>query len=371
MRFFIAVLFQLIWVAKAQVTIQIVSIPAHTPVNSSFYLAGNFNNWNPADSNYRFVKMGNLYQAIIHKPLQLLEFKVTRGSWTTCEGDSSGVSIPNRTYTYKAGDKHQIVIRGWEAQHKIQSTAGNGVSVLSEEFDIPQLGVKRRVWIYLPQGYSQYPQQSYPVMYMHDGQNVFDQATSFSGEWGVDETLTELERQGKQACIVVAVDNGGISRLDEYSPYQTARGGGKGEQYVLFLVNTLKPYIDSHYRTKPDRNNTIIAGSSMGGYISLYATVRYPQVFGKAGIFSPAFGFSDSIYTTDNFTRNLNRNSFYLVGGEKEYEHMAPSMYRMRDELIKAGCKQENIKVKVDADGTHIESYWRTQFRLFYEWCMP
>jgi predicted alpha/beta superfamily hydrolase len=117
---------------------------------------------------------------------------------------------------------------------------------------------------------------------MHDGQNVFDEATSAYGEWGVDEALDTLGTRYKE-IMVVAIDNSGDKRINEYSPYDMEKyGKGEGDQYVDFLVQTLKPYIDKHYRTKKDEKNTFIAGSSMGGLISFYAILKYPKVFGGA-----------------------------------------------------------------------------------------
>ena len=129
-------------------------------------------------------------------------------------------------------------------------------SILSDAFDMPQLGRARRVWLYLPPDYESNPERRYPVLYMHDGQNVFDEATSYAGEWGVDETLDAMHAAGELSVIVVAVDHGVERRFDEYSPWNNAQyGGGEGDEYVDFLVETLKPYVDAHYRTLPDRAN--------------------------------------------------------------------------------------------------------------------
>ena len=172
------------------------------------------------------------------------------------------------------------------------------VKLLSNNFYMPQLNKNRRIWIYLPNDYETNTNKRYPVLYMHDGQNCFDKTTAFAGEWGIDETLNYKEKNGDKGCIVVAIDNGGASRLDEYSPYVNSQyGGGKGDDYLDFLALTLKPFIDSAYRTFPDKNNTAMAGSSMGGLITMYALFKYPNIYGKAGIFSPAFWFSNQLYT--------------------------------------------------------------------------
>ena len=156
----------------------------------------------------------------------------------------------------------------------------------------PQLHNKRDIVVYLPPSYDQGGRR-YPVLYMHDGQNLFDSATSFAGEWGVDDMLEQMAHEEGLEMIVVAIPNAGAGRLDEYSPFtDDHRGGGKGTQYVNFIANTLKPQIDATFRTLPERKATGIMGSSMGGLISLYAYFKRDDVFGFAGVMSPSFWFA-------------------------------------------------------------------------------
>ena len=155
----------------------------------------------------------------------------------------------------------------------------------------PQLENNRPLLVYLPPSYEG-SSRRYPVLYMHDGQNLFDRATSFAGEWQVDETLEALAKEGIEA-IVVGIPNMGRERMHEYSPFPDAdHGGGRGDRYLAFLVETLKPRIDQDFRTLPDRANTGIMGSSMGGLISLYGFFRHPEVFGLAGVVSPSLWFA-------------------------------------------------------------------------------
>src|SRR5688572_7394439 len=165
-------------------------------------------------------------------------------------------------------------------------TLAENAYILDEAFYMPQLQRSRRIWLYLPPEYSA-SGKSYPVIYMHDGQNLFDATTAFGGaEWGIDETLNTV----KNKCIIVGIDNGGAKRINEYNFYDNEQhGAGEGRAYVSFIVDTLKPYIDKTYRTLADRDHTFTAGSSLGGLISFYAAMWYPQVFGGGGIFSPAF----------------------------------------------------------------------------------
>ena len=159
----------------------------------------------------------------------------------------------------------------------------------------------RNVTVWLPPGYDDQPGRSWPVLYMHDGQNLFDASKAFSGEWGVDEHITRLDSTGQiDTPIVVGVWNTPL-RLREYVPadliaalpadmredVQAIYGGPPlSDQYLRFLVEELKPAIDRDFRTRPDCACTTIMGSSMGGLISLYAMMKYPSVFGRAGCLS-------------------------------------------------------------------------------------
>ena len=156
----------------------------------------------------------------------------------------------------------------------------------------PELRNQRKLYVYLPPSYAQ-SDRHYPVIYMQDGQNLFDQALSYAGEWQVDETMEALSREGIEA-IVVGVPNAGVRRIDEYSPFkdQRLRKGGRGDWYVAFLANTVKPLIDRDFRTLPEREHTGVLGSSMGGLISLYALFCRPEVFGFAGAMSPSLWFA-------------------------------------------------------------------------------
>ncbi|OUJ72627.1 alpha/beta hydrolase [Hymenobacter crusticola] len=256
-----------------------------------------------------------------------------------------------------------------EAQVKASTRTPN-VTVLTDSFSIPQLNRERRVWLYLPNDYAT-SQRRYPVLYLQDGQNMFDEATSFVGEWGVDETLSQLQQSGQdQGCIVVAVDNDGQRRLDEYSPWRNEKlGGGEGDAYVDFLVKTLKPYIDANYRTLPGREHTGIAGSSMGALISLYGGLKYQDVFSKVGLFSPAFWFAQQpLFAFVKAAKIRQSTRFYFVAGAQEGPTMVPLMAAMRDSLCQVGAAQKDISYQVRPDGKHSEWFWRREFSAAYQW---
>jgi predicted alpha/beta superfamily hydrolase len=250
----------------------------------------------------------------------------------------------------------------------IQHTVSKNVTVIDTAFFIPQLKRTRRVWIYLPESYNASRLKKYPVLYMHDGQNVFDEATSFAGEWGVDEALDSLTEKTKE-CIVVAVDNGGDKRMNEYNPYDHKKfGKGEGDKYVDFLVKTLKPFIDKKYRTLKDRPNTFIAGSSMGGLISLYAVLKYPKIFGGAGVFSPAFWVAPALYNEiKKKTGAVNAKVYFMAGGQ-ESETMVQDMLKAFDAMRK--LSKSKMTTVIRSEGKHNEATWRKEFPEFYNWMM-
>lgn len=355
----------------AQVTLIVDAIPSNTPAGDDIHLAGNFNTWDPGSSSHILQSNGaGQFVITLTGAPQMMEYKFTRNSWTTVEGDANGSTRPNRTYTLTGGTDtiyHQIL--SWEdLGGGGNSTANAGVRIMDPAFYMPQLNKNRKIWIYLPSDYDT-STKSYPVLYMHDGQNLFDVQTSFSGEWQVDETLRQLEQAGNYGVIVVGIENGGGSRLDEYSPWvHPTYGGGDGDKYVRFLTETLKPHIDSIYRTMPGRETTGIAGSSMGGLISYYAGMAYQDKFGKVGVFSPSFWFSSEV---NSFTTNAGKqenNRFYFLAGANEGSNMVVNMQGIYNQLQNLGFRSTDLNYIVKSDGQHAEWFWAREFGNAYEW---
>ncbi|MFZ4464681.1 MAG: alpha/beta hydrolase-fold protein [Bacteroidales bacterium] len=357
-------------VSNSQVTFIINSLPASTPDGSSFYIAGSFNNWNPGDDAYKLVLNSSSKPEITLPPgTGSIEFKFTRGSWESCEGTSGGGQIANRNFTYGNGQTVQISIAGWEDNGGGSggSTAASNVHIISDNFEMPQLNRTRRVWIYLPPDYET-SGKNYPVLYMHDGQNVFDIKTSYAGEWKVDESLNHLFADHYEVPIVVAVDNGGGLRIDELSPWRNPNyGGGDGEKYMEFMVETLKPYIDQNYRTQTNASSTALMGSSLGGFISHYAMLAYPEIYSKYGIFSPAYWFSDSVVTSTQ-TEYQAHGRVYMMAGDNEGEGVVQDMQQMADILRNKGLSADDLHVKVVPGGQHNEALWQSQFEEAIIW---
>jgi predicted alpha/beta superfamily hydrolase len=354
----------------AQLTLRVTAIPANTPPGDDIFVAGNFNGWDPGAAAYQLQHQGGqVYELTFNPAAGNLQFKFTRGSWQTVEGNASGSFLPNRTYNYSGGaDTLALQILSWEGSSG--STAASNVSILSSSFYMPQLERSRRVWIYLPPDYET-SAKDYPVLYLQDGQNVFDASTAFAGEWEVDESLNRLFEEGDEGIIVVAIDNGGANRINEYSPWvNPAYGGGQGAAYVDFIVETLKPHIDANYRTRPEREHTGIMGSSLGGLISLYAAIEHQEVFGKAGVFSASFWFSDQSYAHVSSTGKQAQMRIYLIAGQLEGSSGAQiaDMNTMYNTLRAAGFGEEEVLATPHADGQHSEWYWAREFPAAYEW---
>ncbi|MBN8430401.1 alpha/beta hydrolase [Microbulbifer salipaludis] len=228
---------------------------------------------------------------------------------------------------------------------------------------------ERHYRVYLPTDYA-HSDKRYPVLYMHDGQNLFDDATSYVGEWGVDESLNQLAADCGLEAIVVGIDHGDQLRMTELNPYDNARfGKGEGDAYVDFLVQELKPRIDREYRTLPDREHTLIMGSSMGGLISNHAINRYPEVFGSAGLFSPSYWIAPQIFAATEANPALKDTRIYLVAGGKEGESMTRGFVQMQT-LLQQNASADTWQAKLDAEGEHNEAFWQGEFPQAIRWML-
>ncbi len=358
---------------RAQYMVRIVVSSVATKPQDEIFIAGNFNDWNPADLKSKLKPFGgNRRVLVMNIDTGHYEFKFTRGSWDKVETTAKGDDIDNRIADVKGDTTINITIAGWKdaAPEKPKpNTASANVHVIDTAFFMPQLNRYRRIWIYLPPSYNKLKTNTYPVLYMQDGQNLFNEQTAFAGEWGIDETLDSMAKKGNKECIVVGIDNSNVKRMNEYNPYDDAKyGKGEGKQYIEFIATTLKPFIDKNYRTQKDAPHTFIAGSSMGALISLYALVQYPDVFGGAGVLSPSFWLTPQLYTDVANVKWQKKFRIYLYAGEKESASMIRDMQKMYNILKgKNCCEMQDITFPL---GQHNEKYWRQEFPDFYRWLL-
>lgn len=355
----------------AQFSVRLIVNTVATKANDDIYVAGNFNNWNPKDENYKLKPFGGSRKSIVLKNMApgTYAFKFTRGGFDKVETLSDGRDISDRVLEVNNDISLEFDIPGWKDEYPDKPkrySASPQVRLLDTAFNMPQLNRKRKIWIYLPKGYST-AAKNYPVLYMQDAQNLFNDQTAFAGEWGVDECLDTLQQQLKKECIVVAIEHAGEKRINEYNPWDHPQyGKGEGKAYAEFLAKTLKPYIDSKYRTYKSAENNYVLGSSMGGLISLYTVLQYPEVFGGAGVFSPSLQLSNDIYQmAENFS-TASMPAFYLYSGSKEATNAVPNLQKMSDILQKK--QRFIIRTVINPLGQHNETYWKQEFKDFYKW---
>ena len=240
----------------------------------------------------------------------------------------------------------------------------------------------RDVLVYLPPGYDADKRKRYSVLYLHDGQNLFDGATSFikGAEWGVDETAQRLITEGAiEPIIIVGVYNTGKDRVDEYTPTVDARHkvGGKADLYGKMLVEELKPFIDSEYRTRRDAKHTGLGGSSLGGLVSLYLALKYPQTFGRVLVVSPSVWWDDKMIVREvEALKKRPRLRVWLDMGTKEGGNEAEEHTRnardLRDALVRKGWKDGSDLKYFEAEGAeHNERAWAARVEPMFRFLFP
>lgn len=247
-----------------------------------------------------------------------------------------------------------------------QSTASSNVSRFT--IDAPQLDTNRQIWVYLPSSYNS-GAQKYPVLYLQDAQNLFDQSTSFSGEWRVDEILDSL----KTEMIVVGIEHGGEKRIEELTPYPHPEyKGRKADLYLDFILTSLIPEIKQRYRVTTGPESTFIGGSSLGGLFAYYSVLKHPEIFGKGLIFSPSLWYNEEIFDFTEMAdiKKIRDNKLYIRAGDSESETMIPLMFRIRQQLIDKGYFPCNIYARAIPEGKHNEKFWSSLFPDAVMWLL-
>lgn len=338
------------------------------------YVAGNFNDWNPGDPAHVMQSVGpgryRIHLSIDPNRFPALEYKYTRGDWDSVEIDRWGIYAENRRLTLHPGHQvHWDEVPYWLREGATYSpTSLPRVEILDEAFEIPQLIRTRRITALLPADYDE-TDRRYPVLYLQDGQNLFDDFAPY-GSWGLRRHLAFMKEKGLGELIVVAIDHADGERMSEFTPsFRTRLGRGQGKQYVRFLADTLKPYVDRHFRTLPDRAHTGIGGSSLGGLISIYAGLMYPEVYSKLMIFSPSLWVMPRIPVHLISVDAEFQGRIYLYGGRAESRNMVPNLERFRSHL--SGHLPDNAitwKLSIDPEGQHNEARWGKEFPCAANW---
>lgn len=362
----------------AQDTVKVrisVKVPGYTPKNAEVFIVGDkpeLGSWDPGKVRLSRNGDGSYGIELNALPGSVLEYKYTRGSWETVEKGRDFSELDNRRAAVTGAAAINDTVLNWtDKKAAAKKHTLTGTLKYHRGFSSRILKNKRSLLVWLPDSYAAAKSRRYPVIYMHDGQNVFDGATSFMGaEWEADEAAAALAN-GKPPleAIIVGIDNN-ADRVDEYTPHRDAAlGGGKGRDYAEFVVKEVKPFIDAHYRTLSGRENTAVAGSSLGGLISLYLILEYPGAFSKAAVLSP------SLYWAGGSLLDLAKNKadpgkmrIWLSMGTEEGDSSAEAKNltesvldsrKLRDILLGKGfVENKDLVYFEEAGGRHNEKYW-------------
>lgn len=336
------------------------------------YLSGNFNNWTTKDFRYKMEKVsdGKYEFDFPDKPefKGELVYKFTKGDWSEVEIDSDGNRTPNRHWNDSEPLRIEEVAKWRKNWLPYRPSQLPQIRLISEEFEIPQLNKTRKIWALLPHDYDT-SEEHYPVLYLQDAQNLFNEDAEF-GNWQIDKKLAVMSDYGIGKVIIIAVEHGADERLKEYNVGKTVLGQGLGKQYIRFITETLKPYVDQNFRTKASREFTGIGGSSMGGLVSIYSGLMYPEVFGKLMIFSPSLWVSPKIKLGFLDLLDPQETRMYLYAGGSESASMVDDVKKFHSRLLKRKSLQGKIfmRLSINELGKHNESYWSDEFPKAIEW---
>ncbi len=289
-------------VAQAASLTFVVRVPPGTPASSSVWLSGDraeLGDWNGAGLRL-LPAAGSTWTGTIALPTgTIIEYKITQGNWDTVEKSPGGVEMANRRATFSGGDDTlYIEVAAWRDQTEARVARAHTITgtVAHHDAFASKFVAPRDVLVWLPPGYAVGAKERYPVVYFHDGQNVFDAATSFIGaEWAADEAADRLIRAKRIPPVIMVAISNTDARRDEYTSDKDARqGGGGSAAYFRFMVEELQPFVNRTYRTRTGPAHTTVIGSSLGGLAALDLGLAYPERFGLIGCVSPAVWWADT-----------------------------------------------------------------------------
>ncbi|MBP2282165.1 putative alpha/beta superfamily hydrolase [Flavobacterium sp. CG_23.5] len=335
------------------------------------YISGNFNNWRTQDKEFLMEKIGNsLYHyKFSHDfdyPFELL-YKFTKGDWSEVEIDAEGNRTENRSTVSHAGIQKEHVARWRKNWLPFKQSFLPQVLLISDEFEIPQLNKTRKIWALLPHDYDT-SDERYPVMYLQDAQNLFNEGSGM-GNWEIDKKLAVMSEYKIGKIIIIAIEHAEEDRIKEYNVGKTVLGKGQGKKYIRFVTDTLKPFVDTNFRTKKEREFTGIGGSSMGGLVSIFSGLRNPEVYGKLMIFSPSLWVIPHLKIKPK-KANLADTKIYLYAGGDESSTMIEHIKKFKENLIASEFikDQSKINLSINRQGKHSETYWSDEFPKAIEW---
>lgn len=356
----------------------VVRVPADTPAGDDVYVAGSL----PAVGAWKADGLKLARQAdgthaadISVDAGQTLAFKITRGTWATVEKAADGQDRPDRTLTADAAVKAvDVTVARWAGPAEaVPHTVVGNMKVRTIDSVNLKRPVTLRVW--LPPGYDADGVARYDVIYFHDGQNCFDRATSaFGQEWQVDETLTRLiDAKSIRPLIAVGIDNGGASRIADYTFTHHAKyGGGQAEAYARFLLEEAKPLIEKSYRVEAGPEHTFLAGSSLGGLVTLEIARRHPGVFGGIVVMSPSLWWGQETLTADleNDASGFGATRIWLDMGTAEESGVAGETNVTQARKLATALARHKIehRLTIDDGAKHNEPAWAKRLPMAVEY---
>lgn len=355
----------------------VVTVPADTPADADVYLAGSLPavaNWK-ADGLKLHREGDGTYTAELNVEAGVtLEYKFTCGTWATVEKSPDGGEVPNRSITITDNTLIKSTVERWADVDATTQPASTVVGTLElHEIDSAALGAKRTIRVWLPPGFAANGSERYDVLYLHDGQNCCDAATSaFGHEWEIDETLTKLiGAKTIRPIIVVGIDNGGAKRIDELTFDADAKnGGGHADMYAKFLLTEVMPFVAKTYPVNAGPAHTFLGGSSLGGLVSLEIARRNPNTFAGVIAMSPSLWWNDESLThaIEHDATGLKSTRVWLDMGTRETGDANATAKnasnvlgaKRLDAALKAGQIEHHLEIAADAQ--HNEEAWAKRF---------
>jgi enterochelin esterase-like enzyme len=350
-----------IYAQNARLTVKVIASPK-IPKTDSLVIMGNqeaFGKWFDFDKGKMTRQNDTTWVFNSSFPVNTsLEFQITRGSWYKTAIYTYGrFEAPKVPFIIKKDTMVTIRPANW---NDLFNRSITGTIKYYHNFEDNNLKYTRDVMVWLPPSYYKSRAKRYPVLYAQDGQNVFAPNSIYNGEWRMDETSDSLMRAGETEEYIIVAINNTKDRWVEYS------GTPEGMAYVNFIVHNLKPFIDAHFRTKPDKNNTAAIGSSMGGLISFYMVWLHPEVFSKAACLSSGFAYDDG-HIVDKVaasSKKIPDVSLYLDCGDQELDKYFLTDNNRMKILLEKKHPEAKVMYKVFNGAAHNEYAWAKRLAI-------
>jgi|APTNR8051073442_1049403.scaffolds.fasta_scaffold00017_145 predicted alpha/beta superfamily hydrolase len=342
------------------------------PDSTRVFIAGSLaevGSWNPATTLMQYEGNHRWSKKIVVKEDPSIEYKFTLGSWDREAANANGLPLQNFNLAVRGDTTVTHTILFWKTGGDKKVITGQITGTVAYHRQLTGEGIAPRdIVVWLPPDYTTNKKKRYPVVYMQDGQNSVDPATSAFGiDWQIDEASDSLIRNKiTQSFIVVGIYNT-ADRTKDYTP------GDGGTAYMKFVVKKVKPIVDSAYRTKSDAKNTIVGGSSAGGLISFMLAWEYPNVFSKAICMSPAFKIMHIDYVKAVLESKEKKNVFFYIdnGGVGLETQLQPGIDEMMTALKQKGYKEgRDYFYILDPAAKHFESDWAKRFPKAVSICL-